>query len=144
MKPKAFLQALDDQQIVAAIAAAEAKTSGEIRVYVSERDVEEVIPRAARRFEKLGMHQTRERNAVLLFFAPRAQKFAVIGDTGIHEKCGQAFWEEVAAEMRELLKRHEFTAAVVAGVAKVGEVLARHFPRASDDRDELSNEVLRD
>ena len=31
--------------------------------------------------------------------------------------------------------------AVVAGVAEVGRVLARHFPRRPDDRNELTDEV---
>ena len=31
------------------------------------------------------MTATRDRNGVLIFVAPRAQKFAVIGDSGIHE-----------------------------------------------------------
>jgi uncharacterized membrane protein len=31
--------------------------------------------------------------------------------------------------------------AVTAGVAEVGRVLARHFPRRPDDRNELSDQV---
>src|SRR5688572_19209746 len=101
MKPDEFLHKLDDHRVAATIAKAEELSSGEIRVFISERDLghEEVITRATARFEKLGMTKTRERNAVLLYFAPIAQKFAIIGDRGIHEKCGQPFWDEVAAEM---------------------------------------------
>ena len=144
MKPKDFLNQLDDAAVLAEIAAAERRSSGEIRVYVSQKMVEDPVERATLRFKKLGMDKTRERNGVLLYFAPQAQKFAVIGDAGIHEKCGQAFWEEVATEIREQLKQQHFTEAVVRAVRKVGEVLARHFPRSEGDRDELSNEILRD
>ncbi len=146
MKPADFLQNLDEPQVVAAIAAAEGRTSGEIRVFVSEREVSpaDVLPRAAARFQKLGMTATRERNAVLLYFVPRTRQFAIIGDRGIHEKCGQPFWDEVTAEMRELLKREQFTEAVIGAVRKVGDVLARHFPHHPYDRDELPNEVIRE
>jgi uncharacterized membrane protein len=144
MKPKEFLAQLDDTAVVAEIAAAERKSSGEIRVYVSEKTIDDPVARATLRFKKLGMEKTRDRNAILLYFAPAVQKFAIIGDSGIHEKCGQAFWEEVAAEIRAQLKQQQFTEAVVRAVRKVGEVLARHFPRSDDDRDELSNEILRD
>ena len=40
------------------------------------------IPDLVAHVKKLGMDKTRERNGVLLYFAPQAQKFAVIGDAG--------------------------------------------------------------
>jgi uncharacterized membrane protein len=89
------------------------------------------------------MTATRDRNAVLLYFVPKSQKFAIIGDTGVHEKCGQAFWDEVAAEMHRLLREHKFTDAVIGTVQKVGAVLARHFPFRGDDTNELPNRVER-
>ena len=145
MKTDDFLHQLDEPSVVKAIAEAELQTSGEIRVFVSEAEIDaaDVIPRAKARFEKLGMTATRDRNAVLLYFLPKSQKFAIIGDTGIHEKCGQTFWDEVAEEMRRLLKEQKFTDAVVGTVAKVGAVLARHFPFRNDDTDELPNRVER-
>ncbi len=139
-----FIARLDETKIVAEIALAEKSTSGEIRVFISRRQVDEVVPRAQRRFEKLGMTRTAQRNGVLLYFAPRSRKFAVVGDLGIHEKCGPAFWEEVSAEVRAHLRTERFTEAIIHGVRTVGAVLARHFPRQPGDRDELSNEIARD
>ena len=77
------------------------------------------------------------------FFAPRTQQFAIVGDTGIHEKCGQPFWEEISALLSARFKEGQFTEALVAAVAKVGEVLARHFPRRPDDQNELPNQIVR-
>jgi uncharacterized membrane protein len=146
MNPSEFVAQLDDIAIAKAIGEAELTTSGEIRVFVTDRKVaaEEVMKRAAARFEKLGMTATRERNAVLLYFAPESQRFAIIGDQAIHEKCGQAFWDEVRADMAAQLKEHHFTEAVTRAVHKVAEVLARHFPRQPDDINELPNRVERD
>ena len=92
-----------------------------------------------RRFELLGMTNTAERNGVLIYIAPRARQFRILGDTAIHEKCGDDFWKEVAAAMEEHFRKGEFTEGVVAGIERVGEVLARHFPRRPDDRNELPN-----
>ena len=144
MKPSEFVAQLDDAAVVAEISAAERTTSGEIRIYISSKKIDDALDRATQRFQKLGMHQTRERNGVLLYFAPKAQKFAILGDVGIHEKCGQDFWDEVAGEIRGHLREQHFTEAVVTAVRKVGRLLAQHFPSASDDRDELSNEILRE
>ena len=57
------------------------------------------------------MHKTRERNAVLIFVAPRAHKFAVVGDKAIHEKCGERIlaaycrWNAGAFSEREVQPR---------------------------------------
>ena len=42
-----------------------------------------------------------------------AQKFAVIGDTGIHQRCGEEFWQRLVEAMREHFKAENFTDAVV-------------------------------
>jgi uncharacterized membrane protein len=136
-----FFSKLDSDRIVAAIAEAERKSSGEIRVHVTRRKPENLEERAKKRFELLGMTRTAERNGVLFYIAPSARRFQVLGDTGIHERCGSDFWKEVAAEMEESFRRGEFTGGIVRGVAKVGDVLARHFPRSAADKDELPNVI---
>lgn len=143
MRTKEFLSRLDHERIVAAISAAEKTTSGEIRVFVQRGEIKgDALPPAERKFQALGMHKTAERNAVLIFVAPRAQKFAVVGDEGVHAKCGAEFWHGLVDAMRDHFKRDAFTEALVHGVESAGQLLARYFPRRSDDRDELSNDVV--
>jgi uncharacterized membrane protein len=126
---------------VAAIAAAEKGTSGEIRVHITRRVPENLEERAIRRFHLLGMAKTAERNGVLIYIAPRARQFRVLGDAAIHEKCGAEFWTEVASAMEASFRKGELTEGVVRGVERVGEVLGRHFPRKTADRNELSNAI---
>jgi uncharacterized membrane protein YgcG len=144
MKTKEFLKQVDDAQVLAAIEAAELKSSGEVRVFVSNEVIEDVMPAAQAQFNKLGMANTKNRNGVLLFFAPKTQRFAVIGDQGIHEKCGQPFWDDIRALMTERLKAGHYTEAVVAAVQRIGDVLGQHFPRDRGDINELPNQVARD
>jgi len=144
MKPKEFLDRLDDDKVMATIADAERKSSGEIRVFVSNEKPPDTLAAAAVQFLKLGMDKTRERNGVLMFFAPKLQQFAVVGDEGIDAKCGVDFWQQIASEITAHLKAGEFTEAVVDAVTHVGNVLAKHFPRSPDDRNELPNQVARD
>ena len=140
-----FLRQLDEAA-VQAIQQAESRTSGEIRVFVTTRhvDADAIIDRAASRFEKLGMSTTQDRNAVLLYLAPRSQQFAIIGDKGVNEKFGADLWEEIASTMASKLRAGRFTEAVVSGIAMAGDLLARHFPRRTDDRNELPNEIDRE
>ncbi len=136
-----YFSKFDSERIVAAIAAAERGSSGEIRVHVTRRVPENLEERAARRFQLLGMTKTSERNGVLIYIAPRARQFRILGDAGVHEKCGAEFWTEVASAMEASFRNGEFTEGVVRGVERVGEVLGRHFPRKSGDRNELTNVI---
>jgi uncharacterized membrane protein len=138
MQTKEFLARLDHPRISAAIASAEQKSSGEIRVFIHRGSFKgDALPVAERKFQELGMGKTAERNAILILVAPEAQKFAVIGDEGVHQKCGLEFWQQLVEAMRGHFKREEFTDALVEAIETAGELLARYFPRRSDDRNEL-------
>jgi uncharacterized membrane protein len=141
MRTKEFLGKLEHDRIAKAIATAEATTSGEIRVFIQRGNVADAVSDARAQFERLGMTQTRERNAVLIFVAPRAQKFAVIGDRGVYEKCGEPFWQTLTQAMRPHFEAQHFTDAIVHAVREAGSLLTQHFPRRPDDRNELSNAV---
>lgn len=139
---KTFLAQLDTARIERAIADAEKLTSGELRVVFQPGDVDNATALAREAFARLGMTATRERNAVLILIAPDARQFALFGDEGVHAKCGDAFWRDVAAAMEQKFRAGQHTAAVIEGIARAGELLAREFPHRPDDRDELPNTVV--
>ncbi len=139
-----YFSQFDSDRIVQAISAAEAKTSAEIRVHVTRRVPEDLEERALRRFHVLGMSKTAGRNGVLVYIAPRAHKFRVLGDVAIHERAGPDFWTSVAAVMEAHFRQGEFTEGVVEAVETIGEKLAAHFPRRHDDVDELPNTLDQD
>ena len=145
MQVKTFLSAVEQERVVAAIRAAEACSSGEVRVHVTEKSVDDAEKAAEAQFEALGMTATALRNGVLIFIAPTSQKFAIVGDTAIHARCGAGFWGEVAQVMSEDFRAGRFTDGIVKGVAKAGDVLAVHFPRAEGcDINELPDIVSHD
>lgn len=146
MRTRDFVHALDDERIVAAIREAEGRTRAEIRVHVTHSPVDDAKEKGALVFEKLRMAATAERNGVLIFLAPESRRFAVLGDLGIHERCGEEFWSRVASAMSAQFQEGRFNDGLVAGIAAVGNELARHFPRreGDGDRNELSDAVSRD
>ena len=143
MRTREFLTKLEHDQIVEAIREAESKTSGEIRVLIQRGKLNtDPLLAAQKTFRRLGMHKTYQRNAVLIFVAPRAHKFAVVGDAAIHEKCGDEFWRRVVERMGAHFQTEKFTAALIEAVHEIGSVLARHFPKSSADENELPNDVI--
>jgi uncharacterized membrane protein len=129
MHPKTFAKHVQHDAIVAAIREAEQKTSGEIRVSISPKHVDDAVTAAQAEFLRLGMNKSPERNGVLIFVAPRAHKFAVIGDEAVHAKCGDEFWQQLAEAMAGYFRKSEFTPGILHGVQKAGELLAAHFPK---------------
>jgi len=142
MKARHFLKTLDHPRILAAIKETEKKTSGQIRVYVSHRKITDAVRSATLRFDKLGMRKTKERNAVLIYLAPESKVFAVIGDSAVHEKCGDAFWQEVVATMTEHLKKDSATTAIVHAVKKIENLLALHFPASPGAKNEPARDAV--
>lgn len=144
MKPKAFIEKLQHDRIVEAIREAEKKTSGEIRVFISRKNVDDPIAAAQTHFVRMGMEKTRYRNAVLIFVAPRAHKFAVVGDIGVHTRCGSGFWNTVAEEISKHFRESDFSAGIIHGIKATGTELARHFPRRRGDSNQLPDEIAHD
>ncbi len=144
MRPEKFIEQLEDQRIVAAIQLAEAATSGEIRVFVTRHSPVDPLAEALRQFSKLGMTRTPQRNAVLLYLVPLSRTFAIVGDEGIHQRCGQDFWDRVREEMSRRFKVGDFTGGVIAGIQSAGTELARHFPKVAGDQNDLPDSVVRD
>src|SRR6478672_6493529 len=113
MRTKEFLSKLEHDHIVQAIRDAESKTSGEIRIFILRGNLTaDPLIIAQKKFQRLGMYRTRARNAVLVFVAPRAHKFAVIGDKAIHEKCGEQFGQRVVDGMRVHFQKEKFSQAL--------------------------------
>ena len=143
MRTREFLSKLEHDQIVESIREAESKTSGEIRVVIQRGKLKtDPLLAAQKKFHRLDMHKTRERNAVLIFVAPRAHKFAVIGDKAIHEKCGDVFWQRITENMRMHFQNEKFSHALVEAIEEIGKVLAAHFPKTSTNANELPNDIV--
>jgi len=124
-----------------AIALAEKQTSGEIRVHLEEKCREDVLDHAAFIFRELEMHRTDLRNGILLYIALDDRKYAIIGDSGIHERVGQSFWTNVSEALKMHFVRGEYLQGVTACIAACGQQLQAHFPYKRNDENELTNAV---
>jgi len=138
---RAFLAEADLDGVARAIAAAEARTSAEIRVHLDHRCPGEAMARAVAVFERLGMQRTAARHGVLIYVSVDDHKLAVLGDQGIHERVGQAYWERLVEAVLGHFRDQRPRDGLLHAVGEVGTVLARHFPRRPDDVNELSDQV---
>jgi uncharacterized membrane protein len=131
----------EKKQIVSAIAAAEMRTSGEIRVHIEPRCKGDILARAAQVFSKLEMHKTEKRNGVLIYLAYDDKRFAIIGDKGINDVVPADFWDITKEKMAVYFKQNQFQEGVVYGNNESAKHLAKYFPHNDGDKNELSNEI---
>jgi len=119
-------------------------TSGEIRVFVeSHLNKVDALTRAQQIFIKNKMHQTEQRNGVLLYVALEDKKLAVLGDQGIHEKVGDAYWNQQVQIMLSHFKSENYVTGLTEVILAIGEALTSHFPYdRSNDVNELSDEIM--
>lgn len=131
-----FDKYLDRDRVAAAVAVAEKTTSGEIVVAVAPWFWGRVDRVAEKAFGKLRIANTRDKNGVLIFVCPRRRRVTVIGDSGIHERCGQPLWDRAVAAINEHAAT-DLTAGVIRAIELVGAELAAQFPPRADDTNEL-------
>ena len=136
-----FLTEEEKKRIVAAIAAAELKTIGEIRVHIENRCWIEAYKRGPQVFTQLGMQKTQERTGVLIYIAVKSRKMAILGDTGIDAKVEKGFWKSTLHHSLTCFKEGRNADGIVDAINQCAAVLETHFPKTPGNPDELSNEI---
>ena len=142
-KKPAFSAAVN-ARVVEAIRQAELKTSGEIRVYVeSKNPLMDTVERAKEVFYQLGMQQTANRNAVLLYIAMKHRELALYADEGIYEKTEPSYWAHAVEGMLAHFREEKFKEGIIHCIDKIGETLKEKFPYdAASDINELPNDIV--
>lgn len=141
MSTNGFLTEEQEQRIIKAIAEAENKTSGEVRVHIEHKSNRDPLERAARIFHELGMDETELQNGVLIYIATEDHKAAVYAGKGIHKQVEEGFWNDVLNILLDHFKQQEFEAGIVEAVKIVGNKLKELYPYRRDDINELTDEI---
>lgn len=141
MDIKTFLTKEQQDQITGAIAEAEKKTSGEIRVHLEKKCKNSPEKRAIEIFNQLKMFNTTQRNGSLIYIAIEDRKFAVIGDKGINQIVPENFWDSIRDQMILNFSKNDYANGIVEGIKVIGEKLKEHFPYQTDDKNELTDEI---
>jgi uncharacterized membrane protein len=133
-----------------AIAESERQHGGEVRFAVEPAlDTSALLAgqtareRAIEVFSLLRLWDTSERNGVLIYLLLADRDIEIVADRGVNAKVASAEWEGICRTMEQGLKAGRNGEAVVAGIQRVSALLAHHFPRHADDRNELPDRPVR-
>ena len=129
-KPHEFLNAIDDDKIIAAIQHAEAASGVMIRVHVSHQSSIDPVKAAQRVFQKLEKRNADRLGHVLLFISPLSRTFALYGNSLAHAACGSDGWMTMTNQLAENFKTGEFTAGLLRVIEHVSDQIG-HYSAAS-------------
>lgn len=144
-RKKELLDAEVQRAVVNAIQAAEAGTTGEIRVFV-EKDCHKkpAMERAKELFVTMGMTETVHHNAVLIYLAMKDRQFAILGDDRIFtEAGGPVFWEAAGLQLQDALREGKTELGLCRCIEEIGKALTAHFPHEEGfNKNELPDEII--
>jgi len=141
-----FLSDDELHQIALKIKEKELLTAGEIVVSIKEKKAffhkkKSVLEYAVSEFNRLGIKKTRDKTGILIFILLKEREFYILADSAINDKVATNTWELVKDKMEASFREKKFREGIINAVDEVGAILSEHFPRKSDDTNELSDEV---
>ena len=145
MKDKGSLDRLiapeEQNRLLDKIARIEKRSSGEVRIHVTDRRVKDPLDAARRTFTSLGMASTRRRNGVLVFLSLPSRRFAIVGDEGIDRVTPPEYWDGLRDALARRLAAGQYCEGLLEILDRVEAVLAEHFPYEKGDVDELPDDI---
>ena len=106
------------------------------------RVTEAVHTLALASFSEHGLHYTRDHTGILILVSLMEHRVEVLADRGINAKVETGTWQEIVQILTAGLKENQACEAFCKAITRCGEILAAHFPRQADDKDELPNRLV--
>jgi hypothetical protein len=136
-------------RIGAAIAASEDRHSAEIRFCVEGAlELHELLrrchprDRAVEVFTELRIWDTAQNNGVLIYLLLADRDIEIVADRGLDTLVAPDEWRSVCETIEAGCRTGGHVDAVISGVEQISAKLARHFPPAGAQRNELPNEPV--
>jgi len=116
------------------------------RVFVpAERRDGEVRQYAQALFLEHGLHRTRQRDGILVLVSLFERRVVVLADRGVSEKVGRTEFDAVIAAVATALSRTSLQDALLTGLDRLQDILARHgFRTRAGDANELPDGVIQE
>jgi len=93
-------------------------------------------------FTQHGLHYTKDHTGILILISLLEHRVQVLADRGINQKVAPGTWNEIIGMITAGIKSGHACDAFCKAIERCGEILATHFPRQPDDKDELPNRLV--
>ena len=101
------------------------------------------VRRRAVQYFKVGAERrTAARVGILLYVSRDEHVAEIVADSAIHAVVPNEAWGEAMAALVDHLREGRTADGMVAAIARIGTVLAGHFPKTGDDTNELPDRLI--
>lgn len=97
---------------------------------------------AVRQFKVGAERRTTGRTGVLIYLSMREHRAEIVADESIAAKVSAEVWGEAMGDMLAEIRKGRIAEGLAVGIRDVGFVLAEHFPRGSEDVNELPDRLI--
>jgi putative membrane protein len=97
---------------------------------------------AVRQFKVGAERRTTGRTGVMIYLSMREHRAEIVADETIAAKVPAEVWGEAMGDMLVHIRKGRVAEGLAVGISDVGHVLAEHFPRGSDDENELPDRLI--
>lgn len=94
-------------------------------------------------FGRLRVWDTEHNSGILIYVLLADHTVEIVADRGIHARVGAAAWESICGEMQRAFAVGDYERGALVGISAIGDLLATHFPPATDNPNELPDAPLR-
>ncbi len=147
---------IDKKLITEAVQKAEQLTEAEIKVIIEKRagniltrfnfllSRKKISKRRARQmFNRFGLSKSKNRNAVLLYFALQEKRFEILADEGAHDILGQKLLDNIATEITSSFAKSGINdGVIVKSIDIIAKKMARVYPSTGNTENNISDEPV--
>ena len=101
-----------------------------------------VHDQAVRQFRVGAERRTTGRTGVMIYLSMREHRAEIVADESIAAIVPAEVWGEAMGDMLALIRKGRVAEGLAVGISDVGHVLAQHFPRGTDDENELPDRLI--
>ncbi len=93
-------------------------------------------------FKAAAERRTSGRTGILIYLSMAEHRAEIVADEAILNVTDASTWGEAMAALLEAVREGRVADGLVAAVERVGVVLAEHFPRSAEDRNEIPDKLI--
>lgn len=93
-------------------------------------------------FKAAAEKRTVGRTGILIYLSMAEHRAEIIGDEAITSVTTPETWGEAMADLIAHVKQGRIADGMVAAIEDIGAVLAEHFPRSAEDRNEIPDKLI--